>query len=167
MGIDGDLYRIVLVLHIMAAIVGFGSLVFSGVVGASAASRRDASGAAVAESNYKVLTGFAEWPMYAVPVLGIVLVLMSDDIFKFSQAWVSITFVVYIAFLGILHGAHLPTVRRMNVLMAEIAAGSPSGGVPPQAAELDRLGRKAGAVGAALNVLIVLAVVLMVFKPGL
>lgn len=169
MGYDGDLYRIVLVLHIMAAIVGFGGIAFSGAVGAHAAARRDASGAAVGSANYKLLTGFAEWPVYAVPVLGIVLILMSDDVFKFSQTWISATFVVYVAFLGVLHGAHLPTVRRMNELLASLAAGStaPGGGPPPEATELDGLGRKAAVTGGCMNLLLVLAVVLMVFKPGL
>lgn len=168
MGPDGDLYKIVLVLHLMAAIVGFGGFMYSGVIGAHAAARRNSAGAAVAEANFKMLTGVAEWPIYAVPVLGIILLLMSEDVWRFSQAWISLTLLVYVAFLGVLHGAHLPTLRRMNTLMGELAAGpeGASSGAPPQAAELDRLGRKIGVVGGVLNLLIVVAVALMVFKPG-
>lgn len=172
MGPDGDLYKIVLVLHLMAAIVGFGGFMYSGALGAHAAARRNSAGAAVADANFKMVTGFSEWPIYAVPVLGIILLLMSDDVWKFSQAWISLSLLVYIAFVGVLHGVHLPALRRMNSLLGDLPGSeSPTpevatSGAPPQAAELDHLGRKLGVIGGVLNLLIVLAVILMVFKPG-
>ena len=102
-------------------------------------------------------------------MLGIVLVLMSEDVFAFSQAWISLSFLLYIVAIGLLHGLHLPTVRRINALLKELAAGTGAaggGGEPAQVAELDNLGKKAGMVGGAMNLITVLIVVLMVFKPG-
>ena len=160
MGPDSDAYKVVLVLHLMAAIIGFGGVVVTGYFGAMAARRRDAGGAAigeVVEKGYK----FAEWFIYAVPLLGIVLVLMSEDVFAFSQAWVSASFVLYIVAIGLFHGLHLPTVRRINAILKETAGGSQA-----SAAELDQLGKKAGMVGGLLNLVTVVIVVLMVFKPG-
>ena len=109
------------------------------------------------EKGYK----FAEWFIYAVPLLGIVLVLMSEDVFAFSQAWVSASFVLYIVAIGLFHGLHLPTVRRINAILKETAGGSQA-----SATELDQLGKKAGMVGGLLNLVTVVIVVLMVFKPG-
>jgi hypothetical protein len=171
MGPDSGVYKVVLVLHLMSAIVGFGGLALNGFYGAAAAARRGRDGAAIGEAVNKGYA-FAEWPIYAVPVFGIVLVLLSDDIFKFSQVWISASFVLYIVAIGLLHGLHLPTVRRINALLAELATGagggrgSGDGGAPPQVAELDTLGAKAGMVGGALNLIGVVIVILMVFKPG-
>jgi uncharacterized membrane protein len=172
MGPDSGVYKVVLVLHLVTAIVGFGGLAVNGFYGAMAASRRGREGAAIGEVVDKGYN-FVEWFLYAVPVLGIVLVLMSEDAFAFSQAWISASFLLYIVAIGLLHGVHLPTVRRINALLGELAAGTGGGqgagdgGPPPQVAELDRLGGKAGAVGGILNLVGVVIVFLMVFKPGL
>ena len=172
MGSDSGVYRVVLVLHLLAAIVGFGGMAVNGFYGAMAAARRGRDGAAIGDAvdkGYK----FAEWPVYAVPVLGIVLVLMSEDgVFEFSQAWISLSFLLYIAAIGLLHGVQLPTVRRINALLKELAAGiggggdGGGGGAPAQVAELDKLGAKAGVVGGIMNLITVVIVFLMVFKPG-
>ena len=168
MGSDSGAYRVVLVLHLLAAIVGFGGMAVNGFYGAMAAARRGRDGAAVGEAvdkGYK----FVEWPVYAVPVLGIVLVLMSEDVFQFSQLWISLSFLLYIVAIGLLHGLHLPIVRRINALLKELAAGTGAeagGGAPTQVAELDKLGAKAGMVGGVMNLITVVIVFLMVFKPG-
>jgi len=47
-------------------------------------------------------------------------------------------------------------------------APAPAGGrPPPQVAELEARGKRAGAVGAALNLLMVAILFLMIWKPGL
>jgi len=176
MGITGDAYKLVKVLHIVAAVVGFGAVSLNGLYGLQARDRRGREGLAVAESMYAVTTTWAMWFIYAVPVLGILLILMSDDLFKFSQAWISMSFVVYIAIIGLSHAVHLPNIRRMLELMRELAAGpagtmsgtavGAAGGPPPQAVELESRGKQAAMVGGVLNLLMVGAIALMVFKPG-
>ena len=47
-----------------------------------------------------------------------------------------------------------------------VAAGPPQGGPPPQVAEMQALGKRVGAAGATLDVMVVVILVLMVFKPG-
>ena len=163
-------YKFVLVLHLVAAIVGFGGTTIAGIYGAKAAARRDREGVVIAETTYDVTQNWASWFVYAVPVLGILLILLSEDVWKFSQAWISLSFFFYIVALGILHAAHLPNIRRMNALGAELVGGSPAGGAgggpPPQVSELERRGRLAGLLGAVLNIMWVVIVVLMVWKPG-
>ena len=58
----------------------------------------------------------AEYFIYAVPVFGILLVLMSDagghKVYDFSQAWISTSFLLFIVGLGLAHGCCDPTSRR-------------------------------------------------------
>jgi len=157
-GIDSGAYKFIEVLHVVAVVVGFGGMFLAGVIGAKAQARGGAGGKAVADAAFDVTEHWSQWFIYAVPVLGILLILMSDDVYKFSQMWISISFLLYVLFVGLMHGLHLPNIRRMNELMAE--------GGPDQVAELDARGKRAGVVGAALNLTWVVVVVLMVFQPG-
>ncbi len=173
------LYKTLLVLHLLAVIVGFGPAMMAGLWGAEAKKRRGREGLAIAEATTKVVGTYAEWAIYAVPVFGILLVLASEDAWKFSQAWISLSFLIYFAALGVVHAVHMPNLRRMNELMAELVAGPPPGaggaggagggpgGPPPQVAEIEARGKKAGMVGGLLSLMAVAVVVLMVFKPGI
>ncbi|MGI8778256.1 MAG: DUF2269 family protein [Acidimicrobiales bacterium] len=158
MGIDTGAYKFVEVLHVLAVVVGFGGIVVGGIFGAKAKSRGGAGGQAAAEVAFDVTEHWSQWFIYAVPVLGILLVLMSDDSYKFSQAWISISFLLYIVFVGLMHGLHLPNIRRMNELITGAGADD--------VAELDARAKKAGVVGGALNLIWVVVVFLMVFQPG-
>ncbi len=171
-GSGSGAYKLVLVLHLVTAIIGFGGTTIAGVYGAKAVRRRGREGQAIAETTYDVTQNFASWFVYAVPVLGIILIFLSEDVWKFSQTWISLSFLLYIVALGILHAAHLPNIRKMNAIVAELAAGGASspgaagGGPPPQVAELERRGQMAGVLGGVLNLLWVVIVFLMVWKPG-
>jgi uncharacterized membrane protein len=159
-------YKVVLLLHILTAIVGFGAVFLNALYGRAAERRKGAEGLAIAEATYDV-SQVAEYFIYAVPIFGILLVLMSEDKWEFSSAWISLSFLLYIAGLGLSHGALRPNVRRMNTLMRELAAGPPaSGGPPPQVDELERRGRRVGLVGALLNLDVVILLYLMIWKPG-
>ena len=73
---------------------------------------------------------------------------LSDSVWKFSQTWVWLSIVIYVLAIGLSHGVLMPAVKRMGVLMHEMAAGPPPvGGPPPQAAEMASIGQKLGVVG--------------------
>lgn len=166
MGINSGAYKILLVAHLVTVIVGFGSLFFGSLYGAQARARRGREGSAVVDSHHGV-AHWAEGFLYAVPVLGILLVLVSDDVWGFSDAWISLSFVLYIAMMAVLHGGHLPALRRMNALMGDASgAAESSAGPPPQVAELASQERRVAITTAVLDCLMVLVVVLMVWKPG-
>lgn len=168
--INSDSYKLVLTLHILTVVIGLGAVFLNGIYGAQAKSRRGPEGLAIAQANLKV-TEIAQYFIYAIPIFGIALVFMSKtdgiEIFKFSQTWVWLSLVLYIVALGLSHAILLPAVKRMQVLMGEvIAAGPPAGGPPPQAAEMEQLGKRIAPTGAVLDLLVIVIVALMVFKPG-
>lgn len=173
--IDSDGYKIVLILHILGVVVGIGAMMLNGLYGAQAKARKGPEGLAIAEANFKV-SSVAEYVIYTIPVTGIALVLMSDDVFEFEQTWLWLSIVLYIVALGISHAVMIPTAKRMQALMRELNAMGPppaggpppgAGGPPPQVVELEALGKKIGLGGMTLNLLTVVLIFLMVWKPGL
>lgn len=169
MGMSGSAYKLVLFLHILSAIVGFGGVVLNGVYGFHAKKRRGEGGLAIVETNFAVSEVCARF-IYAVPVFGFLLVWLSDGAWAFRQTWLWLAVVIYAGALGLSHGVMKPTVKRMIVLMKEMMSTPVGGGLPagppPQAAEMAELGKTAGATGAVLNVALVVVLFLMIFKPG-
>ena len=169
--INSGTYKLVLVLHILSAIVGFGAVFLNALYGQQAKARRGREGLAIAEANFLVST-VAEFFIYAVFVFGILLVILSDDAWTFGQFWIWSSMTLYVIGLGLAHGVLRPNVRRMNALMSELAEmGSPPmgdspGGPPPQVTELEGRGQRVGLTGTTLNVLVVLILFLMVWQPG-
>lgn len=158
MGVDGDLYNVVLVLHILASIIGFGGMFIAGFYGNESRNLPGREGLALAQTTLKVTGGIPTVAVCAVPILGILLILMSEDAIKFSAMWISLSFLLYIVLMGLATGIQVPTIRKM-VAMRAGAEGAQSG-------QVQAMGRKVATVGAIVNVLWVLILVLMVFKPG-
>jgi uncharacterized membrane protein len=166
---EGGLYDLLLFLHILAVVVGFGSVMLNGVYAAKAKRAGGREGVAIAETNTFVSDKVAEPFIYAVFVLGILLVLVGDEVWEWDQAWINISMVLYIIGIGLSHALLRPTVKKLNALTAQLAAAGPmpaAGGPPPEVAEVEALGKRAGLVGAILNVILVVIIYLMVFKPG-
>jgi uncharacterized membrane protein len=170
MGITSTAYKIVLLLHILCAIVGFGTVFLNGLYGAQAKKRPGPGGLAIQEANLFV-SKIAEYFIYAVFILGIGLVSMSDDAWKFSQTWIWLAMLLYIVGIGVSHGVLFPNAKKMRDLAAEmVAAGPPPAdappGPPPQVAEMERRGKTLGAASTFLHLLLVVILVLMIWKPG-
>ena len=165
-------YDFFLLLHILCAIIGFGAVYLNALYGQEVRKRPGPEGLAVFEANFRI-SKIAEYFIYAVFVFGLVLLALATSpvgdahVFKFSQTWVWLAIVVYVVGLGVSHGVLMPSLKKMRTLMGEmIAAGPPVGGPPPQASEMEQLGKKVGAAGATLNVLLVVILALMIWKPG-
>jgi hypothetical protein len=169
--INGGLYKLCLVLHILCAIVGFGAVFLNGIYGQQMKTRlqsgRVAEAIGIYEANLTV-SKIGEYFIYAVFIFGFALLGLSDSVWKFSQTWVWLAVVLYVIGIGLSHGVLMPTVKRMGVLMHELAAGPPPvGGPPPQAAEMASLGQRMGIVGPVLNIILIVILFLMVWKPGI
>ncbi len=163
---NSGLYKTLLVLHILTAIVGLGAVMLNGIYAAQAQKRQGPGGRAVSEANFAVST-IGEYFIYAIPIFGILLVLASDKAWKFSQTWIWLALVLYVIAIGLAHGVLIPGHKRTNALLAEMEqAQPPVGGPPPQAAELEAIGKKMAAAGTTLDIFVVVFLVLMVWKPG-
>jgi uncharacterized membrane protein len=158
MGVDSDLYQFVLVLHIAAAIIGFGGMFIAGFYGMESGKRPGREGLAIAETTMKVTSLVPTMAVYSVPVLGILLILLSDDVIQFSDTWISLSFLLYIAAIVVAVGFHVPNLKKMLELR--------SGEQGVQATEVAARAKKAGVLGGILNLLWVAVLFLMVFKPG-
>jgi uncharacterized membrane protein len=168
--ITGGAFKLVLTLHLLSVVIGFGGITLIGFVGAASQHYEPREGHAVFETSQR-LGDVAEYFIYAVPVFGIILLFLSKSgdthLYWWDQAWVSISLLIYILTLGFVHGLLRPNLRRMERLMAEANVGPPAGGgPPPQAAELDERGKRAGLYGAITNLAWIAILVLMVWKPG-
>jgi uncharacterized membrane protein len=167
LGVVGSgLYKTLLVLHILTAIVGLGAVMLNGVYAAQAGRRQGPGRRAISEANFAVST-IGEYFIYAIPVFGILLVLASDKAWKFSQTWIWLSLVIYVVAIGISHAILIPGHKRVNALLAEMEqAPATAGGPPPQEAEVQAIGKRMAAAGATLNVFVVVFLILMIWKPG-
>ena len=163
-------YDFFLLLHILCAIIGFGAVFLNALYGQEIRKRPGPEGVAIFEANFRV-SKIAEYFIYAVFVLGFVVLALAKvgdtKVFEFSQTWVWLSVVLYIVGIGVSHGVLMPSVKKMGNLMREMVAGGPTvGGPPPQVAQLQELGKRVAAAGATLNVLLIVIVALMIWKPG-
>ena len=171
MGYRENLYDFVLVLHILAVVIGFGAVFLNGIYGSEARSNQGPVGLGISRAVFKV-AGVAQWFIYAVFVLGIILIIISDDVIGFDELWVTLSMTLYIVGMGLSHGLLRPAVKKMLVIQEELVSrgGPPPGagaaGPPPEVAELEGLGKRVGMTSMVLNLLVVVITFLMVFKPG-
>lgn len=144
---DG-LYNTVLTLHIIAVIAAFAPAVVHPL---TAARTKQEGGEAALPPLARVMAanGRAVYlpALIAVGVLGIVLVLLSDEVWEFTDAWVIASILLWIAITGIASGMILPAERAL-------AAG-------------DLAAEKKVAMGGQLATIgLIVMLWLMVFKPG-
>ncbi len=125
----GTGFEILVSLHVLCAIGGFGAVAYNGLYTSLAARRPDGGTSAVLEVN-RLVSGLAEMLMYAALLFGVGAVAASHSTIKFSSPWISAAFGVYLVAIGVLHGwirpnqaRHLEVVKRL-----EDPARSPSCG---------------------------------------
>lgn len=161
----GTGYKILVSLHVLCVVGGFGGLAYNALY-ASLAQRRPAGGtSAVLEVN-RMVSGLAEILVYAVVLFGIGAVAASHKHVQFSDAWVSAAFGVYVVAIGVIHGWIRPNQRRYAGVVDKLET-------PPQEGEdrstdvtaLRSYEKKVGLGWGAFNVLVIGAVFLMVFQP--
>ncbi len=165
-GLDSGIYKFLLLCHILTVVVGIGAVMLNGLYAAQGQKRPGPPGRAISEANFAV-SDVAEKVIYLIPVFGILLVVFSDEAWKFSQAWVWMAMVLFVIAMGISHGILIPGHKKINALLAEMEQGPPpAGGPPPQVVEIEALGKKQAAAGMTLNLSVVVFLILMIWKPG-
>lgn len=143
--IDTTWYKLWLFLHVASVVVAFAPGVVAPLLFRSFRSEGVQRIAGALLHNDKRVHGPA---LVAAGLFGIFLILASHELYKFDQAWVSMAFVVWIAMNGVLHAVLAPAQR-------ELAAGN-------TAAE-----SRFNTGGAAIDLLFLVMLYLMIWKPGL
>jgi uncharacterized membrane protein len=159
-------FNILVLLHILCVIGGFGAVAYNALY-MSLAQRRPRGGTgAILEVN-TLVSGFAEMLIYAALLFGIGAVAASKSTIKFSDAWVSAAFAVYLVDIAILHGWIKRHQRQYAAVVSRLETpGAEPGSTAVDVAELKQLERRVSLGWAAFNLLVVAAVYLMVFQPG-
>jgi uncharacterized membrane protein len=162
-GTNTGIYKLLLVLHILSAIVGLGAVMLNGLYAAQGARRPGEPGRAVLEANLAVST-IAEYVIFAIPVFGLLLVWFSGGAWKLSQTWVWLALLLYVIAIGISHAVLFPSARRINELL--IAAERQPQSDAVAVAEVQRLGARQAVAGAIADLIVVAILTLMIWKPG-
>ncbi len=160
-------YQILVMLHLLCVIGGFGAVSYNALYVSLAQRRPGAVGSSAIVEVNSLVSGLAELLIYAALIFGIGAVTASHEMVKFSQGWVSAAFAVYLVDIAILHG----WIRRFQRRYTEVArmvedAGPVPAGRPAEVRELEGLEKRVALGWGVFNVLVVVAVYLMVFKPG-
>ena len=143
-------YKILLVLHLLSVVIGFGPWFLNGLLPARALGRDASEGKAISGANLQVST-ISQYAIYGVLIFGgAAMGAAHKHTVDFGDSFIWLSLIVWVAVLGVLHGLVLPAQRAL-------ALG------PEDRATLTQ--RQSLGV-AAINLLVVVAVVLMVFEPG-
>jgi uncharacterized membrane protein len=154
-----SLYDLSLFVHIAAVVIGFGST-FALALAFPVATTLDAK-----HLPYVHALSDAINRRFATPALVVILITgiyqTIDGDWGFGSAWISATFLIVIVLGGLIGGYFLPTDRKLGAMVTrELAEGS------EPSAEYGRRARTLGAVGGLAGVLVLVAIFLMVVKPG-
>lgn len=143
-----NLYKILLLFHILSFVVAFAPAVINPVLAAQ--TRSDGESELIRVAGHMAKNGRRiHFPaLLALGGFGILLVLQSSDVWDFDQTWVGLAILVWLALCGAITGLVLPAER-------SLAAG-------------DLSAEAKVALGGQLATVLALAMLyLMIWKPGL
>jgi len=155
----GALYSILVVVHVLCAVVGFGAVVLTGFQAARARRDPSAPGAEGVRRYFRPGTNWAGRVVYGVPVFGFAVIGASGGAWRPGDAFVVAGLVIWLASAALAETVAWPGERRIQSLVTERWADARRSG------ELDRTCRQVMAAAAATGALFVVAVVVMVARP--
>ncbi len=155
------IYRILLLGHIASAIVGFGALIAHGGYHASAARSPAADALPLLRATDRGAR-VAEYGLYGVLAFGILLIALSDDVFRYREPWLVAALIIWLVIIGLVHGLVRPARTRLSDLAA---VGDGDDDLADSKAARPILARLAlGEAG--VQLLLAAALILMIWKPG-
>lgn len=163
-------YQVVYLIHLACVIVGFGSSFVYPVLAAKSRNLPPREAYAVNHTVLEISPYLTSYPIYGAGAAGIVLIFLSDQVFSFSQTWISIALLVYILALLVAIFLHSPNLKAMDAIQARLVdapAGEPGSEPPPEVAELTERGQKAAMYGGILHLFWLVLMIDMIWKPGI
>lgn len=141
-----DLFDVVLLCHVVAAVVALGTVVATLVAAARVRAAHQGTVAAGVVRYFSPGTNWAGRSLYAVPLLGVALVAMSKGADSFDDTWVQLGFGLWVAATVLAEGILWPAERRLQAGLRDAAlrasatsaapATSAASAAPPGAAVL-------------------------------
>ena len=89
-------YKILLLLHLATVIVGFGSAFVYPLLRARARRLPPGEAYAINHATFAITAPLSTYPTIAAGIFGIGLIGASDELYKFSQTWVSIALLLWL-----------------------------------------------------------------------
>jgi uncharacterized membrane protein len=153
-------------IHITAVVVGLGTTFAESVLFPVAMGSDPKHLPYVHRLQITINRYFATPALVVILITGIYQVAQSPYNYSFSEFWISATFLI-VLIIGGLNGAYfIPTDKRLEKMVTDEIAASGDGPFTPSEEYLAQ-SKVEGMVGAFTGILIVIAVFLMVFKPGM
>ncbi|HEX7459056.1 MAG TPA: hypothetical protein VF279_00410 [Acidimicrobiales bacterium] len=159
-------YDLVLLAHVLAAVVALVAVVAAGgfALALRGALQTGRSPTDAVVRYYRPGVNWVGRVLFAVPVLGIVLIALSGGQWSWSDTWVSMGTGVWAVVAGVAEAVLWPGERHLQSVVAGRSGGTPvedPGRTGAQAASCLRT----GLVGLGLGVALVAVAVLMIVKP--
>jgi len=180
----GVLYTSLLMLHVLCAVVGFGTMAVTGVQAARARRGPSASGSDGVRRYFRPGVNWAGRALYGVPVFGFSLIGASHGAFRAADGFVVIGLLLWLTAALVAEAVVWPAERRIQLELTEGwgghdddvvgggggsggggGGGGAGGGDTRDARVLDRDCRLVATAAGALAVLFLAATVIMVGKP--
>jgi hypothetical protein len=158
-------YNLSVLLHIVCVIVAYGALTIDWLSVSHQQRFHGAEAYAVAQVRYTTTIKVATRFLYGVPVFGVFAVLLSKGDISLAEAWISAALGVWIVTIAVLHGMVVPARRQMLLLLGELA-GRSDDAMSRLTSRLGTATQKAARGQALISLLTVVALVLMIWKPG-
>jgi uncharacterized membrane protein len=159
-------FHVLVFLHVVCVVGGFGGLIYNGL-GLDLARRRGAATTAGVLTVNTQISQLAEALIYGAFLTGIGAVAASGHAFSFSDGWVSAAMAIFVVMVGVRHGLIRPAERRFKANLLELASAPAVAppNRPPQMDLLDQLQRRISVGWGVFNLLLLVALYLMVFRP--
>jgi uncharacterized membrane protein len=159
----GTGFKILLMLHLLCVIGGFGYLAYGGVT--LMVGRRRGATLGTLEVTLQVGV-LAELLVYGADIFGIGAVGSSDSTWTFGQTWVWLALALYVVEVGLLHAVIKKSQREYATLARRLSEAGPMKERPSEVDRIAALERRIGIGWGSFNVVVLAVVGLMVWKPG-
>lgn len=153
-------YDVVLTIHILAVVVAFGVVFAYPVIDAQAKRAGPAALPGLHRLHLVLATRLVQPAMTVVLLAGLYLAL---DRFSLGDPWISATFAILVVLFAITGAVLIPADKRL----VELAERDLAGGGEAPSAQYVATSRRADLVGSIALLLVVVAIFLMVTKPGM
>jgi len=159
-----SLYDVSVFVHVSAVVVGFGSTFALALAFPLAVNLHPQHLPFVHRLSLAINQRFAGPALLVILITGVFQTIDAD--WGFGKAWISGTFLIVIVLGGLTGAYFVPTDRKLEAMATrELSAAGPGENLK-LSDEYQRLAQREGGVGALAGFLVILAVFLMVTKPG-